>query len=194
MAGKTLNGIERLLINKRDEFLIKETLNGNEKAFQTLIKLYKKRVVALGMSFFSNPDDTDDFVPEVFVKVYMNLSKFNYRSSFATWITKIAYNSAVNSVTRRQEYVPLANEDMLQSKALGPEEEEIRKTTLDTIRECVLSLPENYGRCVEMYFFHGLKYEEISEITGFPVNTIKSYIFRSKKLMADNLRGVIYEQ
>ena len=45
-----------------------------------------------------------------------------------------------------------------------------------------------------MYFFHGLKYEEISEITGFPVNTIKSYIFRSKKLMADNLRGVIYEQ
>ena len=109
-------------------------------------------------------------------------------------ITKIAYNSAVNSVTRRQEYVPLANEDMLQSKALGQEEEEIRKTTLDTIRECVLSLPENYGRCVEMYFFHGLKYEEISEITGFPVNTIKSYIFRSKKLMADNLRGVIYEQ
>ena len=73
MAGKTLNGIERLLINKRDEFLIKETLNGNEKAFQTLIKLYKKRVVALGMSFFRNPDDTDDFVQEVFVKFYMNL-------------------------------------------------------------------------------------------------------------------------
>lgn len=193
MANKTLTSIERLLINRRDEFLIKAALNGEAKAFESLMKLYKKRVQALGMSFFRNPDDTDDFVQEVFVKVYINLQNFCYKSSFATWITKIAYNSAVNSVNRRQEYVPLANEELILSKNLTPEEEEIQKVTLDTVRKCVADLPENYGVCVEMYFFHGLKYDEISEITDFPVNTIKSYIFRAKKLLADNLRG-IYEQ
>ncbi len=193
MANKTLTSIERLLINKRDEFLIKASLNGEAKAFESLMKLYKKRVQALGMSFFRNCDDTDDFVQEVFVKVYVNLQNFSYKSSFATWITKIAYNSAVNSVNRRQEYVPLANEELILSKNLTPEEEEIQKVTLDTVRKCVADLPENYGACVEMYFFHGLKYDEISEITDFPVNTIKSYIFRAKKLLADNLRG-IYEQ
>ena len=81
---------------------------------------------------------------------------------------------------------------MLVGKDRSPEEEQIRKVTLDAIRESVSDLPENYGMCVEMYFFHGLKYEEISEITDFPVNTIKSHIFRAKKILAKKLRG-IYE-
>lgn len=191
MVSETLNGIERALINKRDEILIKSALAGNSKSFESLMEFYRKRVAALGMSFFRNPDDTDDFVQEVFVKVYINLSKFKFNASFGTWITKIAYNSAVNSVTRRQEYVPLANEELLQSKDRSPEDEEIRKITLDVIRSSVATLPENYGICVEMYFFHGLKYDEISEITGFPVNTIKSHIFRAKKILAEKLKGVL---
>lgn len=191
MVSETLNGIERALINKRDEILIKSALAGNSKSFESLMEFYRKRVEALGMSFFRNPDDTDDFVQEVFVKVYINLSKFKFNASFGTWITKIAYNSAVNSVTRRQEYVPLANEELLQSKDRSPEDEEIRKITLDVIRSSVATLPENYGICVEMYFFHGLKYDEISEITGFPVNTIKSHIFRAKKILAEKLKGVL---
>lgn len=191
MASKTLNGIERALINKRDEILIKSALAGNSKSFESLMEFYRKRVAALGMSFFRNPDDTDDFVQEVFVKVYINLSKFKFNASFGTWITKIAYNSAINSVNRRQEYVPLANEELLQSKDRSPEDEEIRKITLDVIRSSVATLPENYGVCVEMYFFHGLKYDEISEITGFPVNTIKSHIFRAKKILAEKLKGVL---
>lgn len=191
MANRTLSNIERLLINKRDEILIKATLCGDAKAFEHLMSYYKKRVCALGMSFFRNPDDTDDFVQEVFVKVYINLSSFKFNSSFATWITKIAYNSAVNSINRRQEYAPLADEDLLVSKDLTPEDEEIRRITLEAIREGVSHLPENFGVCVEMYFFHGLKYADISEITGFPVNTIKSHIFRAKKLLAERLKGVI---
>jgi len=190
MANKTLGTIEKILINKRDEFLIKATLSGDSKSFETLMKLYKKRVIALGMSFFKNPDDTDDFVQEVFIKVYINLSSFRFNSSFATWVTKIAYNCAVNSINRRQEYYPLAYEELIQSRDLSPEEEEIRKVTLEAIRESVSDLPEHYGRCVEMYFFHGLKYEEISEIIDIPVNTIKSHIFRAKKLLAQKLRGV----
>lgn len=189
MVNGTWAGIERALINKRDEILIKSALTGNSKSFETLMEFYRKRVAALGMSFFRNPDDTDDFVQEVFVKVYINLSKFKFKSSFGTWITKIAYNSAVNSVSRRQEYMPIANEELLQSKSRSPEDEEIRKITIDVIRGSVAELPEKYGICVEMYFFHGLKYEEISEITGFPANTIKSHIFRAKKILAEKLRG-----
>lgn len=193
MAGMSLSSIESLLKNKRDEFLVRAALSGDSKSFESLMSLYKKRVTALGMSFFKNPDDTDDFVQEVFVKVFVNLSNFKFRSSFATWVTKIAYNAAVNSITRRQEYTPIADESLLESKGLTPEEEEIKKLTVEAVRECVKDLPENYGRCVEMYFFHGLKYEEISEITDFPVNTIKSNIFRAKKLLEQKLRGV-YEQ
>lgn len=192
MSGTPSASLENKLINKRDEILVKAAVAGDSKAFEQLMEFYKKRVTALGMSFFRNPEDTDDFVQEVFVKVYIHLSSFKFNSSFGTWITRIAYNSAVNSISRRQEYIPLAQEEMLVGKERSPEEEQIRKVTLDAIRESVSDLPENYGMCVEMYFFHGLKYEEISEITDFPVNTIKSHIFRAKKILAKKLRG-IYE-
>ncbi|WP_147613095.1 RNA polymerase sigma factor [Treponema pectinovorum] len=191
MQNKTLSNIEKLLINKRDEILIKATLRGDSKSFEHLISYYKKRICALGMSFFRNLDDTDDFMQEVFVKVYMNLSSFKFTSSFGTWITKIAYNAAVNSITRRQEYAPLADEELIVAKDLTPEDAEIKKITLEAIREGISLLPENFGACVEMYFFHGLKYSEISEITGFPVNTVKSHMFRAKKLLAERLKGVL---
>lgn len=190
MGKKNYSTIENLLIKKRDEILIKASLAGDPKAFENLMNYYKERVVALGMSFFKNADDTDDFVQEVFVKVYIHLKSFKFNSSFATWVTKIAYNSAVNSISRRQEYTPLANEDLLKGKDRTPEEEEIRSLTIEAIRESVAGLPENYTICIEMYFFHGLKYEEISEITDFPVNTIKSHIFRAKKILAEKLRSV----
>lgn len=190
MGKKNYSTIENLLIKKRDEILIKASLAGDSKAFENLMNYYKERVVALGMSFFKNADDTDDFVQEVFVKVYIHLKSFKFNSSFATWITKIAYNSAVNSISRRQEYTPLANEELLKGKDRTPEEEEIRSLTIEAIRESVAGLPENYIICIEMYFFHGLKYEEISEITDFPVNTIKSHIFRAKKILAEKLRSV----
>lgn len=193
MATSTLTTIEKFLVKKRDEYLVKEALSGDSSAFESLMEFYRKRVTALGMSFFKNPDDTDDFVQEVFVKVYIHLASFSFKSSFATWVTKIAYNLAVNSIHRRQEYTVLANEELLQAKNATPEEEQIHKTVIEAIRESVSDLPDNQNICIEMFFFHGLSHEEISEITGFPVNTIKSHIFRAKKMLAEKLRG-IYEQ
>ena len=190
MAKSTLSTIEKLLVKKRDEFLVKSALQGDSGAFEILMEFYRKRVTALGMSFFKNPDDTDDFVQEVFVKVYIHLASFNFKSSFATWVTKIAYNQAISSINRRKEYYSIADENILEAKNLTPEEEQIHKLTLETIRESVQNLPDNYSACIEMFFFHGLSHEEISEITGFPVNTIKSHIFRAKKLLAEKLRGL----
>ena len=81
MAKSTLSTIEKLLVKKRDEFLVKSALQGDSGAFENLMEFYRKRVTALGMSFFKNPDDTDDFVQEVFVKVYIHLASFNFKSS-----------------------------------------------------------------------------------------------------------------
>ena len=60
------------------------------------------------MGFFKNEVDTDDFVQEVFIKVYTKLSTFRGDSLFSTWLMRIAYNTAVNSVNRRKEYASLS--------------------------------------------------------------------------------------
>ena len=154
---------------------------------------YEKRVRALGMSFFRNEADTDDFLQEVFLKAYKNLSTFKGDSSFSTWLTSIAYNTGINSKTRRKEYHSISDEENIEDKNLTPEKNEIRKMTVLAVREAVKDLPEKYKICVELYFFYDNSHAEISKITGEGINTIKSHIFRAKKILKEKLRG-IYEE
>ena len=185
--------LDKILTKKRDSALIRASLQGNQKAFSKLISYYKKRVKVLGMSFFKNETDTEDFIQEVFIKAYTNLKKFRGDSSFPTWLTSIAYNTAVNAKTRRKEYLPISDEDNLEDTGLTPEKNEIRKLTVLAVRDAVKDLPEKYKICVELYFFYDNSHAEISEITGEGINTIKSHIFRAKKILREKLRGY-YEE
>lgn len=185
--------LEQLVIRRRDNALIKATLSGNQKAFSKLLSYYKKRVKALGMSFFKNEADTDDFMQDVFIKAFTNLSSFKGESSFPTWLTSIAYNTALNAKNRRKEYLPISDEENLEDSDLTPEKNHIRKMTVLAVREAVRDLPEHFALCVELYFFYDNSHAEISRITGLPINTIKSHIFRAKKILREKLRGY-YEE
>jgi RNA polymerase sigma-70 factor (ECF subfamily) len=185
--------LEQLLIKKRDESLIKSTLQGNKKSFSKLVSHYEKRVIALGMSFFKNETDTEDFKQEVFLKAFKNLGNFKGDSSFPTWLTSIAYNTAINTKERRKEYLPISDEEKIEDKDLTPEKNQIKIATALAVREAVKDLPEKYKICVELYFFYDNSHAEISKITGEPINTIKSHIFRAKKILREKLRG-LYEE
>ena len=185
--------LEQLISKRRDSVLIKATLSGDKTAFSKLISQYKNRIKSLGMSFFKNETDTDDFLQEVFLKAYTNLSRFRGESSFSTWLTSIAYNAAVNAKNRRKEYLPISDEETIEDKDYSPEKNHIRKITSLAIREAVKNLPENYAVCVELYFFYDNSHAEISEITGLPINTIKSHIFRAKKILREKLK-TYYEE
>lgn len=173
---------------RRDRKLIKEVLAGNTDAFGTLMSFYMGRVKALGFSFFKNETDTDDFVQEVFIKVFKNLKSFRGESSLPTWITRIAYTTAVNMKKKSGETSPLEDDAEIPSTAYEPEDTQLRKTTRQAVKEAVKELPDKYAICLEMYFFMDFSHEEIAVITGFPVNTIKSHIFRAKKILREKLK------
>ncbi|MCR5724837.1 MAG: sigma-70 family RNA polymerase sigma factor [Treponema sp.] len=186
-------GLEHFIAQKRDALLIKQTLSGDSKAFAKLIRYYKKRIHALGLGFFKNETDTDDFMQEVFVKVYTNLAQFKGESAFSTWITRIAYNTAFTIIQRRPQCTSLPEETELYDPDLTPEEQQIRRITVEAVREAVRELPEKYSICLELYFFYDMSYEEIAVVTGFPLNTLKSHIFRAKKILRDKLRGFYHD-
>jgi RNA polymerase sigma-70 factor (ECF subfamily) len=170
-----------------DELLVEQTLAGDSSAFEKIIRMYQKRITALGMGFFKNITDTEDFVQEVFIKLYAKLSSFRGEARFSTWFTRIAYNTAINSINRRKEYESIAGDEILSDPHRGPEEEQIRKITGEAVREVIKELPEQYATCLDLYFFHDMPYKEISVVTDLPVNTIKSHIFRAKKILRDKL-------
>ncbi|MCM1321835.1 MAG: sigma-70 family RNA polymerase sigma factor [Bacteroides sp.] len=177
---------------KRDAALVREVKAGDTQKFAELIKLYRKRVFALGWSFFKNASDADDFVQDVFLKAFMKLSTFRGESLFSTWLLRIAYNTAVNAVNRRKEYVSLCDEMPVFDTDLGPEARHLRKAAAESVREAISGLPEKYVLCLDMYFFYDMPYKEISEVIALPVNTIKSHIFRAKKILREKLADIVH--
>lgn len=190
MANDLVTTIEHSIISKRDLQLVKSTLNGNKASFARLMSLYKKRIYALGMSFFKNETDTEDFLQDVFISVYIHLESFKGNSMFSTWLIRIAYNTALNSIKRRKEYLPISDEAIIESTERTPEENEIRRVTKLAVREAMNELPAKYAVCLDMYFSYDMPYQEISDITELPLNTIKSHIFRAKKILKNKLEAL----
>ena len=92
--------IEHLFAKKRDAKLISETLDGNNLSFAKLIQLHENRVRSIGARFYWNESDIDDFCQNVFLKVYTNLRSFKGNSLFSTWLTRIAFTTAMNEKTK----------------------------------------------------------------------------------------------
>ena len=180
-----------------DEVLIGRIVAGERNLYRILIERHQQNVYSLGLSFFKNSDDAADFTQEVFIKAYMGLSGFQGRSRFSTWLYRIAYNTGINSIHRRQEFLSLASESEEEAEDIelpapdNVEAELLRKHSMAAVREAMEELPERFRICLELYFFYDRSYEEITVITGFPLNTVKSHIFRAKQLLRTRLASVM---
>jgi RNA polymerase sigma-70 factor (ECF subfamily) len=189
-----------------DRLLVDQVLTGRQEFFALLVERHEKEVFGMGMSFFHNREEAADFAQDVFIKVYRNLSQFEGRARFSTWLYKVAYNTALNSVTRRKEYVSLADdfengkESAAQNGICGaaqgtmtPEREALRTAAKEAVRTAVRELPDRYRVCIDLFFFYDRSLKEIEAITGYPINTIKSHVRRAKKLLKERLADYAYE-
>ncbi len=169
-----------------DEEIIGRVLDGDTESFAVLVKRHRSRVRRLGMSFFRDEDEADDFTQDVLVKAYSALGSFKGKSLFSTWLLRIAYNTAVNSKKRRRETARLESEAEIPGSP-GADEAHLREEAARAVREAMAALPERQALCIELFFFYDMKYADISEVTGFPVNTIKSHVFRAKRMLRERL-------
>ena len=176
-------------IEFNDQVIVSQVVSGQKDLFRLLIRQHEKAVYGMGMSFFRNSEDACDFTQEVFLKAYRSLPRFEGRSRFSTWLYKIAYNTALNEVNRRKEYQSLAEEDTdkLINQGETPERQALRSAAREAVRQAVNELPERFRVCIDLFFFYDRSYQEIEAITGIPVNTVKSHVFRAKIILREKL-------
>jgi RNA polymerase sigma-70 factor (ECF subfamily) len=172
-----------------DRLIVSRIVAGQKELFRLLVERHERAVYGMGLSFFRNAEDAADFTQEVFLKSYRSLSHFEGRSRFSTWLYKIAYNTAVNGIRRQKEYRSLAEEENLKDEDT-PERKLLRSAAREAVLEALAELPPRYRICVDLFFFYDRSYQEIALITGYPVNTIKSHVFRAKKLLREKLEGL----
>ena len=174
-----------------DQLIVSQVASGQKDLFRLLVRQHERAVYGMGLNFLRNKEDARDFTQEVFLKAYRNLSGFEGRSRFSTWLYKIAYNTALNEVNRRKEYHSLAEEEAdLRASDDTPERAALRSAAKEAVRAAIKELPERYRVCVDLFFFYDRSYREIEVITSIPVNTIKSHVFRAKILLRERLKSL----
>jgi len=176
-----------------DDYIVRQVLKGNQELFRVIVERYQNHIFTMGMRFFKNPDDAADFTQEVFVKVYNNLSSFKGMASFKSWLMKVGYNHAVNKfISNKNTQCDEYNDS--QGNTPDPLNIVMKNELHDIIEKAINDLPEAYKVCIDLYFYVGLPFKEISHITGYPLNTIKSYVFRAKQHLYNALKGTIAEE
>jgi len=173
--------------------LVAEIVNGNKAALETLIGHYQKLVSHVVFRMITNRSDREDVCQEVFIKVYQNLAGFNFESKLSTWIARITYNTCINHLEKRR--VPLLDdlyeeEDALEkypSEAITPDRHAERQDIRVRVRTEIEKMPVHFRVAVTMYHLEEMSYDEIAQVTGMPLGTVKSHLFRARKVLKDRL-------
>ena len=171
-----------------DNLLVSRILEGQIHSYREIVARHQARVFYIGLKFFHNRHDAEDYAQEVFLKAFEKLQSFKGEVPFSSWLNKIAYNMAVNHYhKRRRAHVEVALPAEPRDTSLSPEVRVLRNELQERVRKVLKKIPDIYKPVINLHFFEGLSYSEISRLLSIPVNTIKSYVFRTKQLLRSRL-------
>ena len=174
--------------------LIDRILDGDRGAFKVIIEDHQRLVHHIVGKMVSDPTDKEDLAQEVFIKVFRKLGSFRAESKLSTWIAQIAFNTTVNFVQKRRPELfgdiagsDDADLDCFAADLTEPDDRTARADSDDRVREEIDQLPIQYGLVVTLYHLEEMSYREIGEILGMPDGTVKSHLFRGRKMLKDRL-------
>lgn len=182
-----------------DAELVERTLAGFEDGFRTLVARHQSSVYNLLVRMLRNPALAEDLAQDTFLKVFSHLRSFDPRFKFSNWILRIAHNAAIDTIRRRgpQESSidePKPGEQRRIDEALvDPRSDDASKRVeqrdLARVLDAALEpLRPEYRQAVVLRYQEDLSYEEIAEITGVPLGTVKSNLHRARAEMAEFLK------
>jgi RNA polymerase sigma-70 factor (ECF subfamily) len=185
---------------RSDEELAAAASRGSEEAFRELVERFERPVFGLVLRIVRRPDVAEEVAQEAFVKAWKALGRFDPARKFSSWLFKIAHNSALDSLRRRGEQTlsldaPIAEGEAAPEPPADPKAED--PLTVATYRAAgralaaaMTELRAEYREILQLRFAEGLSYEEIAEVTGAPLGTVKVHIFRARKELAKNMKAL----
>lgn len=184
-----------------DQRLVQRVQSGDFGAMDELVERHYRSVFNLAFRLSGNYDDAQDVVSEAFIRVHNALPNFRGEANFTTWLYRIVKNvflderkkQRIRSHSSLEEMVDL--EDSAVSRQIedplpGPQSLVERGERAETIQRAVQTLPEAQRVMVALYHFNHRSYEEIAEVMGLPIGTVKSRLNRARLALKSKLHDM----
>jgi RNA polymerase sigma-70 factor (ECF subfamily) len=177
----------------RDRQLVAACLEGNLEAFNRLVELYQDMLYGICVRVVGDRDTAGDAVQEAFFSAYRNLARFR-GDSFRSWLTRIAVNAATDILRNRKrrpaDPFPEWEDDDWQpptDESVSPERISINRQRSRVIAEAMGEITEDQRKAIVLYDVEGYDYQEIADMTGVSLGTVKSRIHRGRLALRDLL-------
>jgi len=181
------------LQHARDRALVEQALGGNLEAFNELVVIYQDYLFALVVRVVNDRDSAADAVQEAFFSCYRNLNRFR-GDSFRSWLTRIALNAATDVLRYRKrrpaDPFPEWEDDSWQPPAdaeMSPERQVMRRQSSSMLATAMAQITDDQRRAIILFDVEGFDYQEIADMTGVSLGTVKSRIHRGRLALRDIL-------
>ncbi|MBU8921825.1 MAG: RNA polymerase sigma factor [Bacteroidales bacterium] len=199
--------VKTVNIEAESKSLVKAFLDGDKRAFDRLIVLHQRMVFSLCFRLLGEYDEADDAAQDVFIKVHRYIGGFRFESSFRTWIYRVTVNACRNRMDRREyrmknkkvsiEKGPShRGEDSpmdIPDRSESPLGSIARKEVGRMIHEAIGLLSGEQKMVVVLKDIQGRSYDEIVDMTGMKMGTVKSKLSRARLKLRELLQGKIDE-
>ncbi len=181
-----------------DDELVFKSQRGDVRAFDELVERYHGRIYGLTYNMTSNREDAEDLTQEVFVKAFEALPRFKGKSSFYTWLYRIAVNKTINYRKKRNRNRALSLDQFDQDiktddtyHDLTSKGSPLRNINLTELQErlngALQKLSDKHRTVVVMHDMQGVPHEEIAKVVGASVGTVRSRLFYARRQMQTEL-------
>jgi RNA polymerase sigma factor (sigma-70 family) len=179
---------------KGDIYYIEQILAGNSNSFSYIVDRHKNKAYNLAFRICGNPEEAEELAQDSFVKAYRSIGGFKMKSSFATWLYSIVYNTAISHVRIKKKGVlsledfPADATDFIGSNT--SEEEAEREYRSSLVNFALQKITEEERGLISLYYYDEMSTDEISDITGISKSNIKVKLFRARQKMQEIIEKV----
>jgi RNA polymerase sigma-70 factor (ECF subfamily) len=177
-----------------DDEVVRRVVAGERELFELLLRRYNQRVYRAVRAVLRNPDETEDVMQQAYINAYRHLHQFEGRSSFATWLTKIALREAAAKNRKTVSFlhvVPeLGTEDSMNDfpePGPDPEAHAVAADLMQHVEAEVAALPETYRAVLLLREVEGLSTEETAACLEISTDVVKTRLHRARTMLRDAL-------
>ncbi len=185
-----------------DYSLVERCRDNDDAAFSEVVTRYKAKIYNYIYRMTGSADDAEDLTQEVFIRMYTSIDSFRGQSSLNTWLFRIAGNLCIDRFRRTKNRVPAysldepVGEDAAQTHEVADHTYEPHRLLenvemAEQIQMALSKLPEKLRATLLLHDIEGLPYEEIAQIVGCPLGTVKSRLFNARMQLRQQLAGYL---